>query len=154
MVAKAFSLQCVYPEMRDHLPPTYSRLVQDWQDSSAGRKGFQIGDYWRIKISDSQTVNNNCFSLIPVITCAEEGLGFAMIEPDWEASPHVVLYELVQFDKGAGYPMAWFFYMISGNSISRSAGGIVANAVKDGLLYLVECDEKVLLRWRSDPYGF
>jgi hypothetical protein len=62
---------------------------------------------------------------------------------------------LSNFDQQAGYPFAWYFYMLHGNRVSSSAGGVVARAIMDGRISpLPDCDTKVLLRWNSDKYGF
>lgn len=53
------------------------------------------------------------------------------------------------------YPFSWFFYMVHGNRIGAAAGGIVAKAIIAGEMKpLPEHDEKVLLRWAEQQYGF
>ena len=52
----------------------------------------------------------------------------------WEASPYRVMEQLQQFDQQAGYPFAWYFYMLHGNRISHSVGGIVAKAIQKGVM--------------------
>jgi hypothetical protein len=44
--------------------------------------------------------------------------------------------------------------MLHGNRINFSAGEAVAEALKQSRIRLPEHDEKVLLRWYKDEYGF
>jgi hypothetical protein len=131
------------------------RLFQDWAESSAGRTGGRFCDHWFLTLNEWRDKNNRHLSLIPQWADADCAvLDLPKIEPDWSASPYGVMEAAQQFDRAAGYPMAWFFYMLHGNRVGHSAGGILANAIKDGLFHLPESDEKVVLRWRNEQYGF
>ncbi len=142
------------PNWLDRIPPEL-RLFQDWQESSAGQGGARICDHWWMQVGEwADGQGRKQYSLVPQWAEADGGLSLPEISPDWEASPYGVMESLQQFDLRVGYPFAWYFYMLHGNRITHSAGGVIANAIKDGLLNLPECDENVLLRWREDQYGF
>lgn len=141
------------PGWLDRLPPAL-RLFQDWAESSAGKGGAKICDHWWMETGEWMEKGRKQFSLTPQWAQTDGGLDLPEISPSWEASPYLVMEQLQQFDLRVGYPFAWYFYALHGNRISPSAAGVVANAVKEGLLNLPECDEKVLLRWREAQYGF
>ena len=142
------------PDWLDLVPPEL-RLFQDWAQSSAGAGGARICDHWWMQTGEwTDAKGRKQYSLIPQWAEADGGLDLPEISPDWEASPYGVMEQLQQFDNLVGYPFAWYFYMLHGNRIMHSAGGVVANAIKDGLLNLPEYDKKVLVRWKDDQYGF
>ena len=141
------------PDWLERLPSEY-RLFQDWAESSAGRGGRRFCDHWWLEAGTWKENGEQQYSLIPQWSDADGGLDLPEITPDWEASPYGVMESLSRFDKQVGYPFAWYFYMLHGNRISNSAGGIIANAIKDGLLNLPGHDKDVLMRWRTTQYGF
>jgi len=136
--------------------PNAVRFFQDWQESSAGQSGARLCDHWWIqtnKYVNSRGEKNLYFC--PRWADAGGGLELPVIEPKWEDSPYRVIDELLQFDRAAGYPFAWYFYMLHGNRISYVAGKLVAKAILDGVMSpLPEGDAKVLERWSCDSYGF
>lgn len=142
------------PGWLDWLPPAF-RLFQDWQESSAGRGGYLFCDHWWAQTNKwTDHEGRRRLSIIPQWVEADGGLNLPKISLDWEDSPYGVIEMLLQFDRQAGYPFAWFFYMVHGNRISHSAGSVVAKAIKEGRLRLPPCDEAVLLRWDERQYGF
>ncbi|MDA8417113.1 MAG: hypothetical protein M0Z78_08695 [Betaproteobacteria bacterium] len=141
------------PGWIDRTPPAL-RLFQDWAESSAGQGGEKICNHWWMQVGEWKDKGQKQYALTPQWAEADGGLNLPEIMPDWEASPYGVMESLSQFDKQAGYPFAWYFYMLHGNRVGHSAGGVIANAIKSGLLNLPKCDEEVLLRWRDDQYGF
>lgn len=136
--------------------PAGLRFFQDWQESSPGKSGLRLCDHWFITTNDWHDKDGKRqLSLIPQWADADGGLDLPEISPDWEASPYGVMESLSEFDKLAGYPFAWFFYSIHGNRITSSAGSVVAKAILAGKMHpLPECDERVLLRWYEQQYGF
>ena len=142
------------PGWSTRLPAGY-RLFQDWQASSAGQGGYRFCEHWWIETSEWVELDGcKRLSLIPQWADADGGLALPVISPDWEASPYGVMEQLQEFDKQVGYPFGWYFYMLHSKRVMPSAGGVIANAVKEGLLRLPACDEAVLLRWRETQYGF
>lgn len=141
------------PDWLDRTPPEL-RLFQDWAESSVGQSGHRLCDHWWMQVNEWPINGRKQYSLIPQWAEADGGLTLPQISPDWDSSPYGLMEQLQQFDRRVGYPFGWFFYMLHGNRITHSAGGVIANAVKDGVLSLPECDEVVLLRWRDRQYGF
>ncbi len=136
--------------------PHAVRFFQDWQESSAGRSGARLCDHWWIRANDYVGADGRRhLYLCPQWADADGGLDLPKIAPDWDDSPYGVMESLSQFDKMVDYPFAWYFFMLHGNRIQHSAGGVVAIAIREGKMNpLPECDEKVLMRWKGDGYGF
>ncbi|ANA41795.1 hypothetical protein A2G06_16795 (plasmid) [Geobacter anodireducens] len=136
--------------------PAGLRFFQDWQESSPGKSGLRLCDHWFITTNDWHDKDGKRqLSLTPQWADADGGLDLPEIHSDWDASPYGVMESLSEFDKSAGYPFAWYFYMLHGNRIGHSSGSVVARAIMAGKMKpLPAWDETVLLRWEADRYGF
>lgn len=143
------------PGWVDRIAPEV-RLFQDWQNSSAGRSGARLCNHWCLEMREwAEKSGRKDFSLIPQWADMDGGLSLPVIFPDYEDSPYSVLESLDEFDRLAGYPFAWYFYMLHNNRVRITAGVVIAKAIQDGLMKpLPECDEKVLLQWEADHYSF
>jgi len=60
---------------------------------------------------------------------------------------------LTRFDKQAGYPFAWFFYMVKGKLVSPHNGEAVYHDITGDFAYLPQRDEAVLKSWIATPYN-
>ncbi len=60
---------------------------------------------------------------------------------------------LTRFDRHAGYPFAWFFYMVKGKLVSTDSGVAVFKDVSGDFSYLPERDVAVLKDWINTPYS-
>ena len=145
----------ICPDWIKQKPPEF-RFFQDWLESSGGRAGSLLCDHWFVQHSDyTDPKGNRSMYLCPQWADADGGLDLPEITPGREASLYGVMESLSEFDHQAGYPFAWYFYMLHGNQVSSSAGGVVAQAIQNGILNpLPDCDKKVLLRWNENKYGF
>ena len=143
------------PDWLDRVPPA-ARLFRDWQESSPGKEGRHFCNHWFAQYNDyTNPKGERHLYFCPQWADADGGLNLPEIAPGYESSPYGVMEALSEFDRQAGYQFAWYFYMLHGNRVTGSAGTVIAQAIQDGLINpLPECDKKVLLRWRSDKYGF
>lgn len=143
------------PDWLDRVPPA-ARLFRDWQESSPSKEGHRFCDHWFAQYNDyTNRDGKRSLYFCPQWADADGGLDLPEISPDYDASPYGVMESLSEFDRQAGYPFAWYFYMLHGNRVTNSAGHVVAQAIQDGQINpLPECDKKVLLRWKPDKYGF
>ncbi len=60
---------------------------------------------------------------------------------------------LNRFDRQAGYPFAWFFYMVKGKLVSPHNAEAVYKDITGDFAYLPKRDEAVLRDWISSPYN-
>lgn len=61
--------------------------------------------------------------------------------------------QLNRFDRQAGYPFAWFFYMLKGLWVPTQIGVTVFKDISGDFAYLPERDVAVLKDWISTPYS-
>lgn len=58
------------------------------------------------------------------------------------------------FDRHLGYPMAWFFHMITTKSVPHAVATVVIEDVQSGFNYLPDRDVQVVRDWLHRPYSF
>lgn len=61
---------------------------------------------------------------------------------------------LQRFDRQIGYPMAWFFHMITTKSVPHAVATVVVEDVQGGFSYLPDRDVRVVRDWLHRPYSF
>ncbi len=61
--------------------------------------------------------------------------------------------QLNRFDRQAGYPFAWFFYMLKGLWVPTQIGVTVFKDISKDFSYLPERDVAVLKDWINTPYN-
>lgn len=131
------------------------RLFRDWVESSAGGSGCRFCDHWYLQTAEYETSDGvRHFQAIPQWADRDGGINLPEIQPLENVPPNTLINSLTDFDNRAGYPFAWYFYMLHGNRINYIAGQIIVQGLKNSLLQLPACDEKVLLRWYERQYGF
>lgn len=131
-----------------------TRLLRDWVESSAGHDGRRFCEHWYLQVNECESDGKRQYQAIPQWADRDGGMGLPEIHPGEEASPLATLDKLNDFDRQAGYPFAWYFYMLHGNRISDNAGQAIVRGLKNFSFRLSERDEKVLLRWAGRQYGF
>lgn len=143
------------PDWLDRIPPAV-RLFRDWQESSPGKKGLHFCHHWFAQYRDyTNPEGKRSMYFCPQWADADGGLDLPEIFANHETSPYGVMESLSAFDRQAGYPFAWYFYMLHGNRINSAAASVVARAISEGKLNsLPDCDKRVLLRWNDEKYGF
>lgn len=58
-----------------------------------------------------------------------------------------------RFDRQAGYPFAWFFYMLKGQLVPAQTGVAVFQDISGDFAYLPARDAAVLQDWMEMPYN-
>ncbi len=61
---------------------------------------------------------------------------------------------LQRFDKQVGYPMAWFFHMITTKTVPHAVATVAIEDVQGGFNYLPDRDVQVVRDWLHRPYSF
>ena len=57
------------------------------------------------------------------------------------------------FDRETGYPMAWYFHMLSSKSVPHWVADCVVEDSLSGYGYLPQCDVNVVRGWLHRPYS-
>lgn len=67
----------------------------------------------------------------------------------------MALYEALQrFDRQTGYPLAWFFHMLTTKCVPFAVASAVVDDIQSGFSYLPERDVKLIKDWLHRPFSF
>lgn len=138
--------------INEHHPVEHpvQRFMNDWNRSSAGQK-FRMSDDWIIRpyrhtgrfgeqIVNVEIINTHKYNLPHLEDFAgKKGSALSNI--------------LTRFDRQAGYPFAWFFYMVKGKLVSTHSAESVYRDISNDFAYLPERDEAILRDWIAQPYN-
>lgn len=123
------------------------RFIDDWNQSSAAK--FNFSEDWLIRpLKHVGRYGENVLNaeLIPLRQSAMSNI--ETIIGKHGSDLHTVL---KRFDKKAGYPFAWYFYMVTEQLTSKSAEAVYEDISGD-FAYLPASDEAILRAWMQDPY--
>ena len=125
------------------------RFMDDWNRSSAGKTLFSndwiIRPYQHTGRYGEQIVNAE------IINVNQKSLPHL---EDLVGKHGNSLNKLLgRFDRQAGYPFAWFFYMVKGKLVSPHNAEAVYKDITGDFAYLPKCDEAILRDWISSPYN-
>ncbi|MBK8815104.1 MAG: hypothetical protein IPN42_06160 [Methylococcaceae bacterium] len=126
------------------------RFMDDWNRSSAGMKSRMSDDwiirpYRHIGRFGEQIVN------VEIVNTHKNNLPHL---EDFTGKKGTGLSNLLsRFDRQAGYPLAWFFYMVKGKLVSTHSAEAVYRDISNDFAYLPERDERILKDWIASPYN-
>jgi len=126
------------------------RFMDDWNRSSALQKAV-LSDDWIVRPFrhtgrfGEQQIN------VEIVNTQQKHVPQL---DDISGKKGVPLHNLLtRFDRQAGYPFAWFFYMVKGKLVSPHSGVAVFKDISGYFSYLPERDVAVLKDWVSTPYN-
>lgn len=126
------------------------RFMDDWNRSSAGQKK-RMSEDWIIRPYrhtgrfGEQVVN------VEIINTHKNNLPHL---EDFAGKKGSALSNVLnRFDRQAGYPYAWYFYMVKGKLVSTHSAEAVYRDISGDFAYLPERDEAVLRDWIASPYN-
>lgn len=132
-------------------PQPMHRFIADWEQSSAGAT-TQFSNHWVLAVREHlDRYRQTILHASPV--AAMNGT-----PPKFSAAfgmQGLALHDaLSRYDKSVGYPMAWFFHMITTRSAPHALANAVIDDVQAGFNYLPDRDAAVVKDWLYRPYGF
>lgn len=130
---------------------TVHRFFSAWESCSAGL-ATPFSSHWIVAVREYlDRYHQPILQATPV--AADQGLP-GRFDSAYGARG-LALYEALQgFDRQAGYPMAWFFHMLTTKIVPYAVANAVIDDVQAGFSYLPERDVKVIKDWLHRPYGF
>ena len=132
-------------------PQTVHRFFAAWQSCSAG-SATQFSNHWVVAVHEYlDRFRQPILQATPV--AALNGLP-PKFESVFGAQGLALQRALQNFDRQAGYPMAWFFHMLTTKTVPHALANAVIEDVQGGFGYLPERDVKVVKDWLHRPYGF
>ena len=127
------------------------RFCEAWQASSAGN-ATQFSNHWVLAVREYlDRYRQSILQATPV--AALNGLPPKFVST-YGAKGLALNEALQRFDRQAGYPMAWFFHMLTTKTVPHAVALAVLDDVQGGFSYLPERDVKVLKDWLRWPYAF
>jgi hypothetical protein len=124
------------------------RFMDDWNASSAGRKLAFCQD-WSVRLNQHKGKHGEQLMNVEVVSNRSRDI-------PWLDSPEgkkgkALSAVISRFDSQAGYPFAWYFFMVKG-LVSPHVGVSVHRDLSKDYAYLPEKDAAVLARWMAEPY--
>lgn len=132
-------------------PQPVHRFLDAWSGSSAGAT-TQFANHWILALREYQDrYRQPILQATPV-----PALNGAAPRFDGHFGQRgLALSEALQrFDRQAGYPMAWFFHMLTTKTVPHAVAAIVVEDMQNGFAYLPERDLRIVKDWLYRAYGF
>ena len=131
-------------------PAAIHRMLEDWAKCSAGNSSA-YHNHWVIATREHlDRYHQSVFRAQPIPTLAGEA-------PDFDASngtSGLKLNEaLTHFDRETGYPMAWYFHMLTTKAVPHWVAQTVVEDSLAGFAYLPQRDVDVVRSWLHRPYS-
>jgi hypothetical protein len=132
-------------------PQTVHRFMEAWETSSAGNAA-QFSNQWVLAVREHlDRYRQAILAATPVSAIVGSAPKF---EGGFGARGLALAGALQRFDRQAGYPMAWFFHMLTTKAVPHAVAAVVVEDMQGGFAYLPERDVKVVKDWLFKPYGF
>jgi len=132
-------------------PHAIHRFIGAWEASSAGL-ATQFSNHWVLGVREHldryrQTILNA--SPIAAVNGAPP-----RFDGVFGVQGMALQHALSRYDKAAGYPLAWFFNMLTTRSVPHALATAVIDDMQSGFHYLPDRDAAVVKEWLYRPYGF
>ena len=126
------------------------RFIDDWNRSSAQQKAV-FSDDWIVRPFRNTGRFGEQIINVEIINTQQKNVPHL---EDINGKKGVSLHNLLtRFDRQAGYPFAWFFYMVKGKLVTPHSGTAVFKDISGDFSYLPERDVAVLKDWINTPYS-
>jgi len=132
-------------------PQPIHRFVDAWTQSSASHAS-EFSNHWVLAVREHlDRFRQPIRSATPVAAVNGAPPRFAGV---FGVRGLALADALHRFDKQAGYPMAWFFHMLTTKSVPHAVATVAIEDVQSGFSYLPDRDVQVVRDWLHHPYGF
>ncbi len=131
-------------------PAAIHRMIDDWSKSSANNTCAYY-NHWVIATREHlDRYHQPVFRAQPIATLAGEA-------PEFDASAGTSGLKLNEalshFDRATGYPMAWYFHMLTTKAVPHWVAQTVVEDSLAGFAYLPQRDVDVVRSWLHRPYS-
>ncbi|MBK7647859.1 MAG: hypothetical protein IPJ12_11980 [Betaproteobacteria bacterium] len=133
-----------------HEPAPIHRMIEDWTRSSAGNTSA-FYNHWVIATREHlDRYHQPVFRAQPIAVMAGD-------PPEFEATAGTSGLKLQDalnhFDHEIGYPLAWYFHMLSTKAVPHWVAQTVVEDALAGFAYLPQRDVDVVRGWLHRPYS-
>ncbi len=131
-------------------PAPIHRMIKDWATSSAGSSSAYC-NHWVIATREHlDRYQQSIFRAQPIAILAGDPPEFNASKNDSGFKLHTAL---AHFDRETGYPMAWYFHMLSTKAVPHWVAQTVVEDSLAGFAYLPQRDVDVVRSWLHRPYA-
>lgn len=130
------------------------RWFADWQHSSAGEKAV-FCQQWVMALREYTDGYGEPRMEAKPIPCIGKEFNEALeeLDPDNTMRGSTLANAIHSFDRQAGYPMAWYFFMLTRKKVSPRTAEAIHNDLQGAYAYLAPRDLKILNHWMAEPYS-
>jgi hypothetical protein len=132
------------------IKPPVVRFMADWERSSAG-EAAPFCQHWVLSFREyTDGYGEPRFHAKPITTYTGE---IPVIQGDPMPRGSILANLIHSFDRQIGYPMAWYFFMLSHKQVSHQIAEAIHKDLMGAYAYLPARDMKVLRDWYDRGYG-
>ncbi len=132
-------------------PQHIHRFIAAWEESSAA-SAVQFSRHWVMTVREHlDRYRQAVLHAAPVAVVHDAVPKFAAA---FGMQGLALRDALARYDKAVGYPMAWFFHMLTTKNAPHALAAAVIDDVQAGFHYLPDRDAAVVKNWLYRPYGF
>lgn len=132
-------------------PQPIHRFVEAWDKSSAGN-AVQFSHHWVAAVREHLDRHRQTICQATPVA-ALNGLP-PKFYTTFGARGLALHDALTHFDRQVGYPMAWFFHMLTTKAVPHAVAAAVVEDMQSGFGYLPDRDVAVVKDWLHRPYAF
>ena len=126
------------------------RFNEDWTRSSAGEYGT-FSDHWVLGLREYTDAYGEQVMLSQPVTTHTGNI--PRLEKERIHNGSELANMIHGFDRQMGYPMAWYFYMLTHSNVPYQLVEAIHNDQMGAYDYLPAKDLKVLIDWYNKPYS-
>lgn len=131
-------------------PAPIHRMIEDWCKSSAGHSSAYF-NHWVIATREHlDRYHQPVFRAQPIATQAGEAPEFSA---ENGCSGLRLNEALAHFDREVGYPMAWYFHLLTTKAVPHWVAQAVVEDALGGFAYLPQRDVDIVRAWLHRPYA-
>lgn len=131
-------------------PPPIQRLLNDWNHSSAGHT-TALNNHWVIALREYlDRYQQTQYRAQPIAILSGKPPAFDVSQGTNELKLQAALQA---FDREVGYPLAWFFHMLTTKAVPHWVAQTVVEDALAGFAYLPQRDVEVVRNWLHRPYA-
>jgi len=132
-------------------PQPIHRFVEAWEASTASHATV-FSNHWVVAVREHlDRYRQPIRGATPVAALNGAAPRF---ESPYGARGLALSEALQRFDRQVGYPMAWFFHMLTTKSVPHAVATAVVEDFQGGFNYLPDRDAQIVRDWLHRPYGF
>ncbi|GAB2181918.1 hypothetical protein DLREEDagrD3_21410 [Denitratisoma sp. agr-D3] len=132
-------------------PQPVHRFIEAWEKSSAGNAAV-FCNHWVLSVREH--LDRYHQPILHATPAAALNGAPPRFDLSFGAQGLALNEALQRFDKKVGYPMAWFFHMLTTKAVPHAVASAVINDLQAGFSYLPEKDAAIVKDWLYAPYGF